>query len=206
LPGTRLSAAHVRVRYRCSLPVLAGFAETRCAEPNPRQGDHYDNTVLKRCMSFSIVDSVTPAVRVALEAAGAFLASLLLYHVIFVGPYIRKLRREIRTAAGPLALVGSGTKAEQRLTELERVVHREVPKIGFVRFNAFDDVGAQLSYAVALLNGEGEGVVLSSIFSREETRTFGKRVRGFVADQDASKEERDAIASARNGTGAGSRS
>jgi Protein of unknown function (DUF4446) len=67
-------------------------------------------------------------------------------------------------------------------------------------------VGAQLSYAVALLNGEGEGVVLSSIFSREETRTFGKRVRGFVADQDASKEERDAIASARNGAGVGSKS
>jgi hypothetical protein len=123
--------------------------------------------------------------------------------VIFVGPYIRKLRRELRAegAPGPLALAGAGSKTEQRLAELERVVRREIPKIGFVRFNAFDDVGAELSYALAVLNGEGEGVVLSSIFSREETRTFGKRVRGFVADQDASKEEREAITSARQGTG-----
>jgi len=155
-------------------------------------------------MSFSIFASITPEVRLALETAGALLASLVLYHLIFVGPYIRGLRREVRTAAGPLALAGSGSKTEQRLHELERVVRREIPKIGFIRFNAFDDVGAELSYAMALLNGDGEGVVLSSIFSREETRTFGKRVRGFVADQDASKEERDAIISARNGTGAAS--
>jgi hypothetical protein len=155
-------------------------------------------------MSFSIVTSITPAVRLVLETAGACLALLVLYHVIFVGPYIRKLRRDVRTAAGPLALAGSGSKSEQRLTELERVVRQEIHRIGFVRFNAFDDVGAELSYAIALLNASGDGVVLSSIFSREETRTFGKRVRGFVTDQDASTEERDAIILARSNVGAAS--
>ena len=43
----------------------------------------------------------------------------------------------------------------------------------------------------------GDGVVISSIWSREETRTYGKAVTGFNSAQDASNEERAAIAKAR---------
>jgi hypothetical protein len=72
-----------------------------------------------------------------------------------------------------------------------------------VRYNSFSDVGSDLSFAFALLNGEGDGVVITSIYSREETRTFGKAVRKFVPQQDASKEENQAIAMARTGVGVG---
>jgi Protein of unknown function (DUF4446) len=137
----------------------------------------------------------------ALEAAGVVLTTMLFYHVIFVGPCIRKLRRAVGGIGDNprLALEGTESKTEQRLLALERIVREEMLQVGFIRYNAFDDVAAELSYACAVLNGAGDGVVLSSLFSRQETRTFGKRVRGFVADQDASKEERDAITSARNG-------
>ena len=59
--------------------------------------------------------------------------------------------------------------------------------------------GSDLSYALALLNREGDGVVVSSIWSREETRTYGKSVAKFTTVQDASKEELEAIERARNG-------
>ncbi|MBV8354004.1 MAG: DUF4446 family protein, partial [Candidatus Eremiobacteraeota bacterium] len=46
-------------------------------------------------------------------------------------------------------------------------------------------------------NREGDGVVINSIYSREETRTYGKTVRGFTSTKDASREEVAAIEAAR---------
>jgi Protein of unknown function (DUF4446) len=89
------------------------------------------------------------------------------------------------------------TEALARLEALERIARSEVPRIGFVRYNAFSDVGSDLSYALALLNRDGDGVVLSSIYSREDTRTYGKAVTGFKPAQDPSEEELAAIAAAR---------
>jgi hypothetical protein len=88
-------------------------------------------------------------------------------------------------------------EVETRLAALERVARCEVARIGFVRYNAFSDVGSDLSYALALLNRDGNGVVLSSIYSREDTRTYGKAVTAFKPAQDPSEEELAAIAEAR---------
>ncbi len=85
----------------------------------------------------------------------------------------------------------------RRIDALERVARVEVPRVGFVRYNAFSDVGSDLSYALALLNRDGDGVVLSSIYSREDTRTYGKAVSGFKPAQDPSEEELAAIARAK---------
>ena len=81
----------------------------------------------------------------------------------------RRPRRAERERAGLTA----------RIEALEKVAQSETPRIGFVRYNAFDDVGSDQSYALALLTRDGDGVVLSSIYSREETRTYGKAVEKF---------------------------
>jgi hypothetical protein len=70
-----------------------------------------------------------------------------------------------------------------------------------VRYDAFDDTGSELSYALALLNREGDGVVLTSIYSRADSRTFGKAVDRYAPRTNASAEELTAIAQARGGTG-----
>jgi hypothetical protein len=139
----------------------------------------------------------------ALVAVGA-------YHLAVVRPRIDELARILRGETGPADAVAADVRArglegafakrtEERLAELERVARREVFRPGFVRYNSFTDVGSDLSFAFALLNGEGDGVVLTSIYSREETRTFGKTVRKYVPQQDASPEEQQAIAMARTG-------
>ena len=92
-------------------------------------------------------------------------------------------------------------RTEERLAELERVAGRDVYRLGFVRYNSFSDVGSDLSFALALLNRDGDGVVVTNIYSREETRTYGKSVRKFIPQHDASKEEHQAIAMARTGMG-----
>lgn len=138
------------------------------------------------------------------------------YHVLVVGPLIRRLTGVLEAHD---ALLGGGASpataridgmersaaAAQaavdglvgRIAALERVARSETPRVGFVRYNAFDDVGSDLSYALALVTKDGDGVVLSSIYSREETRTYGKAVERFQAAQDASREERAAILKAK---------
>jgi len=138
------------------------------------------------------------------------------YHLLLASPRFRQLKAVLGTHDGLLG--GGATGAVDRLAALERenasaaaareaalrriealekVARSEVPRVGFVRYNAFSDVGSDLSYALALLNRDGDGVVLSSIYSREETRTYGKAVAAFKPAQDPSEEELAAIARAR---------
>jgi hypothetical protein len=65
--------------------------------------------------------------------------------------------------------------------------------IGLVRFNAFDDTGGNQSFALALLDGAGDGVVLSSLHSRQTTRLYVKHVAGGVPDAALSDEESQAL-------------
>jgi len=138
--------------------------------------------------------------------------SLGIYHFAVVAPALRRLRRTLSGEVGPADAVAADVRqrglegafakrTEERLAELERLASRDVYRVGFVRYNSFRDVGSDLSFALAFLNREGDGVIVSSIYSREETRTFGKAVRKFVPHQDASKEEQQAIAMARTGIG-----
>ena len=153
----------------------------------------------------------------ALAAFGGALVALALYHFLAVAPALRRLgtlgatHDELLGAGGASggasrlsslegglqALGGRFERVEAQVGELERVARIDLSRVGFVRFNAFTDTGSELSYALALLNRDGDGVVLSSIFSREDTRTFGKAVKAFRPLQDASKEELSAITQAR---------
>jgi hypothetical protein len=65
--------------------------------------------------------------------------------------------------------------------------------IGLVRFDAFDDAGGGQSFALALIDDEGDGVVLSSLHSRQASRLYVKDIRGGVADAPLSSEEERAL-------------
>ena len=66
-----------------------------------------------------------------------------------------------------------------------------------MRYDAFGDMGGRLSFSAALFDDKGDGLVLSSINGRSETRTYAKALSGFTSDQRLSPEEQDAIAQAR---------
>jgi hypothetical protein len=135
---------------------------------------------------------------------GVALVALAVYHFAFVAPRLRTIGRALRGEDEGIAgdsvarlrgaHVAFSNRTEERLAELESVARLDVHRVGFVRYNSFSDVGSDLSFTLALLNEEGDGVVLTSIYSREETRTYGKSVRKNVPQQGASKEEQSAIA------------
>jgi hypothetical protein len=152
----------------------------------------------------------------ALAAFAAALVALAVYHVAAVRPALNRMQALLRTHDSLIA--GGGSAADRlsaieaelatgraslervagRVSELEALARTDVSRVGFVRYDAFDDTGSELSYALALLNREGDGVVLTSIYSRTDTRTYGKAVQAYKPAVNASDEELRAIERARS--------
>ena len=65
--------------------------------------------------------------------------------------------------------------------------------VAVVRYDAFGDMGGRLSFSAALLDDSGDGLVLTSINGRSETRTYAKGVKGSQSDHSLSPEELQAI-------------
>jgi hypothetical protein len=69
--------------------------------------------------------------------------------------------------------------------------------VAVVRYDAFGDMGGHLSWSLALLDDGGDGVVLTSIHGRSDSRSYAKNVTGWSASQQLSPEESEAIGFAR---------
>ena len=72
--------------------------------------------------------------------------------------------------------------------------------VAVVRYDAFNDMGGRMSFSAALLDDAGDGVVISSINGRTETRTYAKGVKAGSSDAELSPEEVQAIGFARGTT------
>jgi hypothetical protein len=69
--------------------------------------------------------------------------------------------------------------------------------LAVVRYDAFGDMGGHLSWSMALVDDEGNGMVLTAIHGRSDTRTYAKNVAAWTCDQQLSPEEEEAIGYAR---------
>ncbi|MGB9706589.1 MAG: DUF4446 family protein [Microgenomates group bacterium] len=93
----------------------------------------------------------------------------------------------------------------RRLDNLVKIVEklnreniRNIQKIGLVRFNPFAGTGGDQSFCLALLDGEDNGLVISSLHSREVTRIYAKPIkRGKAVGYQLSTEEIQAIKNAK---------
>lgn len=84
-------------------------------------------------------------------------------------------------------------KFENRCDGLREHLHKCVQQVHTVRFNAFDNTGSDLSYSVALLDEDNNGVVISSIYGRDESRTYAKPIVNKESTYKLSKEEIQAL-------------
>lgn len=78
-------------------------------------------------------------------------------------------------------------------SKMENISKNCVQKMGIVRFNAFEDTGSDLSYAVALLDGQNNGIIMSSIFGRSESRSYAKPVVDGQSSYFLTNEEKQAL-------------
>lgn len=82
---------------------------------------------------------------------------------------------------------------------LEELVERNelnIQKIGLVRFNPFADTGGNMSFSLALLDGGSNGIVISSLYSREGTRIYTKPIKNSESSYHLTEEEKEAISQA----------
>ena len=80
-----------------------------------------------------------------------------------------------------------------RTTALERDVQGSFGRVGFVRFNPFEDTGGNQSFALAMLDGRGDGFVVSSLHARAGTRVYAKAIAAGSSEAALSDEEAEAL-------------
>jgi len=68
-----------------------------------------------------------------------------------------------------------------------------VQKIGLVKFNPFDETGGDHSFSLVMLDGTDTGVIITSLHTRERTRTYTKDIVKGKSKLGLSKEEENAL-------------
>jgi len=101
---------------------------------------------------------------------------------------ITRLRRDVEQIRAQLTR--SVEDAEQSLRH-----------VAVVRYDAFGDMGGRLSFSAAIVDDRGDGLVISSIHARGESRTYAKGVVEGNSEVTLSPEEQQALAAARTGEG-----
>jgi uncharacterized protein DUF4446 len=95
---------------------------------------------------------------------------------------------------GKVIEVGAKMEELDRLyAQLEVRSRGSLQHVGVVRFNPFEDTGSDQSFAIALLDDRRDGLVLSSLHGRGQTRIFAKPVEGGESTHQLSDEEAQAI-------------
>jgi hypothetical protein len=89
---------------------------------------------------------------------------------------------------------------ERQLSNLAVQLRGCVQKVGLVRFDAFGDVSGGQSFSIALLDDLQNGVIVTGLFGRSDSRCFGKSVRNGTPEQPLSEEETQALEIALHGT------
>lgn len=90
-------------------------------------------------------------------------------------------------------------RAQKDQARMQEQLTRCVQKVGMVRYDAFHGSGGKLSFSVALLDGHGNGLVLSVLHGRDGCYAYAKALRDGRPSHPLSEEEQQAVAQAMGG-------
>ena len=88
-------------------------------------------------------------------------------------------------------------KIEREIEQIEARLKRSIQGVETIRFNPFKDSGGNHSFATALVNEEGDGVVLSSLYARDRVNIFAKPIKKHASEFELTAEEKEALAKAK---------
>ncbi len=90
--------------------------------------------------------------------------------------------------------------AVQQVEEIGALAHElkkesvfDLQHVGVVRFNPFSDTGGDQSFAIALADARGDGILISSLHARDTTRVYAKPMIGWGSAHSLTNEEKQAI-------------
>lgn len=156
-------------------------------------------------MNDLFIDTLPGDKLVYLAAFGFFLWLSVLSWLLF--SFQRRYYRLVKDVSGKdlkdvwMAHLAKVEQTRHSLADLDRVIkdmqkadEQHLQKVSLIRFNPFADTGGNQSFAIALLDKVGCGVVISSLHGREGTRVYAKNVANFGnSDFEFSKEESEVI-------------
>ena len=82
---------------------------------------------------------------------------------------------------------------EKEIMEIKIKLKKSVRGLETIRFNPFPDQGSNQSFAIGMLNEDGDGVVLSSLYSRERMSVFAKPIKNGKSEYELTEEETSAL-------------
>lgn len=91
---------------------------------------------------------------------------------------------------------GQVKRLESQVSEVQKLLQSCVRHVGVVRYDAFRDMGGQMSFSLALLDDRRNGIVLSVLNGRDGSRGYAKAIRGGKSSSPLSEEEQEALAQA----------
>ncbi|MFA5931781.1 MAG: DUF4446 family protein [Candidatus Paceibacterota bacterium] len=91
----------------------------------------------------------------------------------------------------------SKEEIEKNIVSINSKLRKSVRGLETIRFNPFPDQGSNQSFAIGMLNEEGNGLVISSLYSRERMSIFAKPIKNGKSEYELSAEEKEALEKAR---------
>ena len=82
---------------------------------------------------------------------------------------------------------------ERQILVINSKLKKSIRGVETIRFNPFPDQGSNQSFAIGILNEEGDGLVMSSLYSRERMSVFAKPIKGGISEYELSSEEKEAL-------------
>lgn len=82
--------------------------------------------------------------------------------------------------------------SQKVISELERLENKMkecIQKVAIMRYKAFEDVGSDLSFSIAMLDDKNDGVIVTGIYGRQESTTYAKPIDKGISRYDLSEEE-----------------
>jgi hypothetical protein len=125
------------------------------------------------------------------------LALLVALGALALALVVLRAQAAYRRAPGVDALPEDVHGLRQEVAALRLEAAGALRHLAVVRYDAFGDMGGQMSWSLALVDDGGNGVVVTSIHGRSDARTYAKSISAWTCEQQLSPEEEDAISHAR---------
>lgn len=112
----------------------------------------------------------------------------------FLGKKAKDLEDTIIILERDIAMLKeSKTNIEKELITINQKLKKSIRGLETIRFNPFPDQGSNQSFAIGMLNEDGDGVIMSSLYSRERMSIFAKPIKAGKSEFELTEEEKEAL-------------
>lgn len=116
----------------------------------------------------------------------------------FAGKKAKDLEESIITLEENISKLKSAKEnIEKELVEVNKKLKKSIRGLETIRFNPFPDQGSNQSFAVGMVNEDGDGVVFSSLYSRERMSIFAKPIKNGKSEYELTAEEKEVLKKAK---------